>query len=752
MKPLYITLLALGLAATAQAQTVIDFDSEDYQNISVYDSWAGSPFREDTVSHESRLKGNAQIVDNFLKERFDSVVGRVIDASDKIVGFQRSRYGSNLYGLRIDLKTPIRVTSANQYIHVMTYMPQKPSPSKMMVIGLGKHIDDNWKWQSGEDEQFWALSVSDVEAADRWQDQVFSFTGFTYSDSIEADRGIDILSLVIIPDVASRSDMAEDFVCYFDSIVVDNNPAKRFSTDYYPVSFDTKATPSRDDRVLNGVGISVNGSTQTAGGMGSLSYNNCVGTTVFNVKPGDVVTPKFTYKGGWMSGYAYVDWGKDGVFSDALNEDGTPAEGSDVVSYNGLQLNGSWKKSDGSSVANGNTIGQAMPAFTVPKDASGFYRMRFKVDWNSIDPAGNSNSNNMICANGGGIVDVILNVQTDERVTVSQGQLNGDIVSGDGTVLNNYQAPAQQDFVIQAKPAAQFHIGTLTVKYGFNTGQTEQFDKYGNPKYLTHEYKSTAFDKEDKLTIPAALMIGNSVKFEAYYVQGSKPTQGDTLKTLADLDAKKTYLIVNKSGGGYLCYDETVSEENLSITGITGDASATHGFPVGNEAAKASYTADLNVFSPNVSWTITKNDEGAYLLYNVGKKGYAFRNTEGDDVRTYKFSNEPVALTGIKSNAGFTYSFLSGDATYTDGSTNFLCISSKNYPNPVVQWTWNDAGSEFFIISNPNVEPEGTVTGIRDLVRVKINDDHIYDISGRRLNGKPAGGLYIQGGKKYVMK
>ncbi|MGM9692570.1 MAG: hypothetical protein ACI3X6_05095 [Alloprevotella sp.] len=51
-----------------------------------------------------------------------------------------------------------------------------------------------------------------------------------------------------------------------------------------------------------------------------------------------------------------------------------------------------------------------MPTFTCPS-TPGTYRMRFKVDWNSIDPAGDSNSTNGdFKTNGGAIVDVMLEV------------------------------------------------------------------------------------------------------------------------------------------------------------------------------------------------------------------------------------------------------------------------------------------------------------------------------------------------------
>lgn len=751
MKPLYITLLALGLAASAQAQTVIDFDTVDYANIGVYDSWAESPFRVDSVSGKAKLEGNCQVITNFLKDRVDPILNRVVNSSEKIVGFQRSRYGSNLYGLRIDLKEPINLTMANQYIHVMTYMPTKPSPSKLMVIGLGKHTDSDWSWQTGEDEQFWALSTNSVEPADKWQDVVVSFKGYQdiNEDKTLGNSVIQIKSLVIIPDVASRSDMADDFVCYFDSIVVDNSPAKRFSSDYYAVSFDKDAKPSRSDRLLNGVAISVGGAEQSANGMGSLSYNDNTATTVFTVKPGDVVTPKFNYKGTWMSGYAYVDWDKDGVFNTALKEDGTPADSSDVVSYNALLFGETWKKSDGTTTTNGNTISQAMPTFTVPSNASGFYRMRFKVDWNSIDPAGNVAENNTLRGNGGGIVDVLLNVQASSDVVVSQGQLNGDVALGDGTKIDNNQVAAQQPLEILAKPADQFHIQKLTVRYGYNTGDAEQLDNYGNPKYLVKEYKAGDFSSDDKLTLPASVMIGSSVKLEAFFEQGAKAVMGDTVKALADVVPTSTYVIANKNQSGFLCYDPEVSEDNLSITGVV-NAEPTHGLPNNGNYAER-YTANLNMLSPNVSWTITSED-GKYYLYNVGRKAYAFRNATGDDVRTYKFSEEKTPLTGIKANPGNTFSFLSGDETYSDASTNFLCISSNNAGNPVVQWTWNDNGSEFYIISNPNVNPDGSSTGIETIPAAVLIDSHVYDLSGRAVSGKLTRGVYIRGGKKFVVK
>lgn len=283
MKSIVLSILSVFIATGAAAQTVISFENKDYKAVSVYDAWEKSPFRKDAETGKQLLKGNAAVVSNFLKDRGDTQ-DRMVNTSKKILGFQRSRYGSNLYGVRIDLKEPVRVTKQNQYIHVMTYMEGKPTPSRMMVIGLGKRVEKEWAWQDGSDEQFWAVSNNDVSSSDRWQDEVFAFRGFSYAKDEHPDKGIDIYSLVIVPDVASRSDMAQDFACYFDSIVVDNNPAKRFSTTYY-------ATPS------------------------GKPYKNLTLTHPFTMKAGDKTLPSLTSMGGQVSGKLSVDWNCDGFFA-----------------------------------------------------------------------------------------------------------------------------------------------------------------------------------------------------------------------------------------------------------------------------------------------------------------------------------------------------------------------------------------------------------------------------------------------------
>ena len=86
---------------TAKAQTTITFDTEDYAGVGVYDKWEESPFRT------GELQGNAAVVSNPCTTP-DEVLGVAPNSTGKVVGFQRSRYASNAYGVRIDLKEPDR--------------------------------------------------------------------------------------------------------------------------------------------------------------------------------------------------------------------------------------------------------------------------------------------------------------------------------------------------------------------------------------------------------------------------------------------------------------------------------------------------------------------------------------------------------------------------------------------------------------------------------------------------------------------
>ena len=747
MKKTYILLSAalMFFGLTAKAQTTITFDTEDYAGISVYDKWEESPFRT------GELEGNAGVASN-PSTTPDEVLGVAPNTTEKVVAFQRSRYGSNVYGVRIDLKEPIRVTKELQYVHVMTYLKDKPAASRMMVIGLGRRLEASWSGQAGQDvEQFWSYTPANVQPKDGWQDIVVSFKGFSYSKEENANSGIDLHALVIVPDVRTPDEDAADWVAYFDEIVVDDNPDKRFSTEQYALTHDKEAAMNRTDRGLNKVGLTVGEKTYESAARSKKLYSDNTTTSVFSAKAGDQVQPTFGYSGNWMSGYVYVDWGNDALFKDALNADGTPAEGSDVVSYNALQIGETWYKSDGTTRGDGNGIGQGVPTFTVPAGTTpGFYRMRYKVDWNSINPAGATD----IITNGGGIVDLMLDVHGDE-VTVNASQLNGDIRTANGDNLISYPAGYEQPFEVKIAPAPGFVQYGFKLKYGYNVTAKDQLDDKGNPNWIEVNVPYTEIAGDGTYTIPAEYMRGSQVSItgdmqqeqlytvevvglegqggvvyanietlhggtvyatqfftveqvEAIAVEGytSIVTLNDRVITvtyrsaavayrevtsLTELKNYKLYQIKSNNNEGYLAWNHSITDQYLSLRGVTN-------FQSGEPSAevRAQYAEEVSPFDETVVWRIFKEGD-KYYLYHPAKNAYVTRSG-----RDYQFTDTKTALDAIHVNDDGSFAFHAGGG-YSDGSTNFACIVTNENQIAVRNWTATDHGAKMQIIENPNV-------------------------------------------------
>ena len=785
------------LGLTSSAQTTITFDSEDYKTISVYDKWEESPFRTGVLTGNAAVTANPDVA-------VDEVMGVAPNPTGNVLALQRSRFGSNTFGVRIDLKEPIRMTKQLQYIHIMTYLKDKPADSRLMVIGLGKRIEDSWNWQTGEEEQFWAVTNTNVAPKNGWQDVVVSFKGFSYSKDENATSGIDIYSLVLVPDVRSPHADNADWVAYFDEIVIDNNPDKRFSTDKYALTYDKDATTTRTDRSINSVGLVSSGVTYTSATASRKVYTDNTLVSVFSAKAGTTVQPTFNYTGAWMSAYVYVDWNNNGKFEYTINDNGTPTEGSEIVSYNAVQIGDKWYKSDGTTTGNGNTIGSGVPAFKIPEGTpAGLYRMRYKVDWNSIDPAGSST----IISDGGGYVDLMLDVHGD-KVTVSASQLNGDIVlASDDSALQGYMTNYAQPLTVKDIPAPGFIQNGFDLKFGYNVNAIDQLDENGNPNWILVNVPQNAIAADGTYTIPAEYIRGSQVSIkgdmqQAYpytlnitgadgeggivyggkeyksgetiyvsqfftvadvvvvdvegytakiwmdaqsstiYVEYKKIQEYRQINSLSELSNNAVYHIKAKSGEGYLAWNTTISDTYLSLRGLT---SSSHNNLPSNQAVADIYKSPVDPFDMTVVWQIILED-GKYYLFQPAKQEYVTR--EGRD---YKFTAEKTALDKIRDNGDGTFSFHAG-GNYSDGSTNFACIVTNEALAAVRNWTWDDHGSVMYIVENPNINLDD-LTGVENIV---VNEDNapkaIYNLLGQKLDKLPAAGIVIVNGRKYMIK
>ena len=549
MKKQLIALAAMALPLTAMAQTVkVDFeDPSGYKSIGVYDTWEESPFRL------GKLKGNAAVVDNFISPT--NAEGDVVNDSQKILGVQRSRFGSNTFGVRVDLNTPFDITPTTQYVHVKIY---KPIEGKVMLVALGKRPDR--AGQSNDVEQAWAYSTS-TSVANQWFDAVFPIKGC---------NGVQVHSLVIVPDVTSPQELTSDFAAYIDDIEVNSSSVPRIKVaTYYNLNYDKDATSGKPERYVADVKLtspSDGAQTITVGTANpQVMYRDFTEST-FKAKAGETVTPNINYQGGgWMNGFVYLDKDNDGDFQASFDETTHKATaGCDLMSYYYIETveNTSGYKYDGTAISGNDRNNLTTPAFTIPASMQpGFYRMRYKVDWGNLDPAGRLTDTNSMQSNGGYIVDVRLNVHND-KVDLSAASRNGYITLGDGTQLVNYQTAFGKSVVLKATPAPGFKVDSMTIYHGYNL-DGDQYDKYGNKQFDVLVVRASDFNADGTYTLDARYVDGN-ISIDGQFastgasaINEAQSTDGLTFSVAAEslhLNAPKTVKVTLADAKGRILY------------------------------------------------------------------------------------------------------------------------------------------------------------------------------------------------------
>lgn len=467
----------------------VDFETNaGYKSIGIYDCWEDSPFRN------GKLETNVAVVNNPDKS-VSNQLGYAPNSSEKVLAAQRSRYGSNLFGVEVVLNEPIRLSTSPQYIHVLI---NRPVNGRVALVGLGKRDDRDD--QSGREEQIWVIANQEVRP-DRWEDAVFEVKG---------SPDVQLYSLVIVPECESPHKLQEDYLFYVDDIIINNDKSPRHSTESYSINFSKDfATINHATRYTKGVGLQsdrfgdqyVKIDQKNSRKLYFESMKNA-----FLTMSGDKVCPYIKHFEDWMHAYLYIDFNNDGRFNPE----------SELVSYSCyINKDGSAVNSIG-DVLDGTNI-DSMPCFIIPDSvASGLYRMRYVLDWSCKDPGGNPDYSNLITNNGGSITDVMLAVENKKSITVSANQLNGDIADSDGQLLDGVKVEPGKPFEIKMLPAPGFTYSGVRIRSGYNHDSFA--DKYGNPGYFDTIIQKEQFSNDDKFVIPGELIYG-SVFIEGYFVE-----------------------------------------------------------------------------------------------------------------------------------------------------------------------------------------------------------------------------------------
>lgn len=488
----------------------IGFETKDYKSIGVYDTWEHSPFRAQAGA-APLLAGNVKIVQN-IDTLYDGVLKTRPNASRRVLGFQRSRLSSNTYGVRIDLNSTFELTPTSQYVHVMVH---KPVAGRVMLVGLGKRKDR--PGQSSETEQFWAFSTNEVLPG-KWTDAVFPVKGA---------GGIDIHSLVVVPDCEDPGRLTDDFPVYIDQICVNATPQSATNRDDYPMNYDKSQKYTRTDRGLKGICLG----RQTITAYSDITTHTPVYTYLAKrellAKAGETVTPAVSYKGSWMNAYVYIDYDNDGRFMPLTKNDSELCSYSFLASSETSDATGFNSAGDAMSGPARNTL--SMPSFTLPDTLkAGYYRMRYKVDWNCADAGGSTANANDLISNGGGVIDIRLNIHGDS-VQVNHSALNGEVVSSDGRKLNRLKVPFGRSFAVKVVPADGFACAGIKVRHGYNLAGDSL--SHGTLQYIDEFIPRDRFPSANTVDIPATMVDGD-IALEGVFTSttnisksNSKPTQ-----------------------------------------------------------------------------------------------------------------------------------------------------------------------------------------------------------------------------------
>ncbi|MDE5958654.1 MAG: family 16 glycosylhydrolase, partial [Muribaculaceae bacterium] len=264
---------------------------------------------------------------------------------------------------------------------------------------------------------------------------------------------------------------------------------------------ETQQINSSNNRSTGAISLSGLAGTQTLAvpqATDRLLYHK-VFSAPFVVTPGETVSASISFSGAWMNAYVYIDYNNDGEFDSET----------EAVSYSNLD----GVNSAGETNSTSNTM--ALPAFTLPEDiAPGVYRIRYKVDWNSIDPGGSTVTDNHIVRNEGAITDAILMVCGNDDVALRIDAEEGRLVQPDRQALPS-SVPALSSIIFKGLPDMGQHLESIRVEYGYPDAEV----KFDNISSFTHTVEGPEIFRNEGV-IPSYMVLGDGIVLTPVFAEG----------------------------------------------------------------------------------------------------------------------------------------------------------------------------------------------------------------------------------------
>ncbi len=196
----------------------------------------------------------------------------------------------------------------------------------------------------------------------------------------------------------------------------------------------------------------------------------------------------------------------------------------------------------------------------------------------------------------------------------------------------------------------------------------------------------------------------------------------DTADEDALWDPAKRYNIKSPNGFGYLVYDPAASEDYPSLQGYEGvDAS--------HPASNPLYLEPADLGSENTQWTITRDADGYYYLYNIGRMAYISNRR---NISNFQFVSDaqPMEVTDLGDGS---YAFRM--AAHIGDNTAYMCAASQydmlSRP-PITNWEMYDVGCAWVVSEATEFSPGGstdevTVDGYNSTVQWDgVGDTHTF--------------------------
>lgn len=550
---------------------------------------------------------------------------------------------------------------------------------------------------------------------------------------------------------------------------VTNYTADDYSTnsDRYPRSL--QITTDTDDQTIT-----------LASNTGHKLYWDQTETTVVTVSPDSLITLTPEYNGIWMHAYAYVDMDNDGVFSYDVDETNHCA-----LSTSDLRVFSFYSFDSTSETSGYNSEGElltgdarsvlTLPAFAAPS-TPGTYRVRYKIDWNNIDPAGAIVAGNTMQANGGVIVDFMLEVQ--EPVVANTFTMESSDPASDTTVesLNKIEITMSGEvgYVDETKSIVVYtnegkQVTTATIDYNANNWSgvdvtlAEEITDPGDYRVVIPEgtiwnmqwdenmddlgvSEGARYNPEIALVYTVASSAANTFTMES-----ADPADGSTVESLSTititmsdevgypLDDTKTIVVKDSEGNqvttATIALDENVWE-NVVVTladEITEEGTYTVVIP---EGTIWNNLVDTSMEDMGVSMGATYNPE-IVLTYTVAEpEVYTFEflsaDPESGSTVMSPFTSTTITMNGEENDdhiGGFNKSKV---ITVTDAQGNVVTTAKLSIPEGESSIT-NKALVTF---AEPITEPGTyTITIPSSMIYNKLYNSTMedYNVSGGAL-------------------